>query len=247
MAPSFLTRLQVGILRRIAPPVPAPLKTVYDGQSKLAMCFGEEFLKSVRGKTVVDFGCGNGLEVIELAKAGVEQVIGVEIDENLLVTARQNAAQAGVADRCQFVPRPDGLVDMVISLDCFEHYADPMQILQAVHAMLRPNGIFQVSFGPPWYHPWGEHLVELPPWTHVCFSEEAVVRWRQLMRGGDATTYADLGLNQMKVARFERLLAQSGFQIDSLKVVPIRPLRWLHNRFTREFTTSVVRAVLRKP
>jgi SAM-dependent methyltransferase len=243
---SMFTRLQVGILRRIAPPVPLPLKTVYDGKSKLAMCFGPEFLNGCRGKTVVDFGCGNGLEVIELAKAGAELVIGIEIDECLLTSARQNAAQAGVGDRCLFVPHPDRPVDMVVSLDCFEHYADPVTVLRTVYAMLRQNGIFQVSFGPPWYHPWGEHLIELPPWAHVFFSESAVVRWRQLMRGGDATSYAEIGLNQMKVAHFERLAVQSGFEIDSLEVVPIKPLRWIHNRFTREFTTSVVRAVLRK-
>ena len=245
--PSLLTRLQVGVLRRIAPPVPLPLETVYDGKSKLTMLLGKEFLNGVRGLTALDFGCGYGLEVIEMAKAGARLAIGLEIEEELLAKARQNAEAAGVADRCRFVERVADPVDLVVSLDCFEHYADPASVLQTIFAMLRPGGKFHVSFGPPWYHPRGMHLNELPPWTHVFCSEEAVVRWRRLMRGGEASTYAELGLNQMTVRRFLRLLSQSGFEVEYLRVVPIRPLRLLHNRLTREFTTSVVQCIARRP
>jgi SAM-dependent methyltransferase len=245
--PSFSTRLQVELLRRIAPPVPLPLQTVYDGKSKLAVLLGDDFLKSVRGLTVLDFGCGYGLETIELAKAGTALAIGLEIDENLLSAARRNAEQAGVSHLCRFISHPELPVDRVISLDCFEHYADPVLVFRTIFDLLRPGGLLHVSFGPPWFHPRGCHLHELPPWTHVFFSEEAVVRWRQLMRGGNATTYAELGLNQMTVGRFVKLAKQSGFEVHFLRVAPIRPLRWFHNRLTREFTTSVVQCALRKP
>jgi hypothetical protein len=102
------------------------------------------------------------------------------------------------------------------------------------------------SWGPPWYHPRGMHLNELPPWTHVFCAEEAVLRWRQLMRGGTATTYSEIGLNRMTVSRFEKLAGLSGLRIELLKVVPIRPLRLIHNRLTREFTTSIVQSKLVK-
>jgi hypothetical protein len=88
------------------------------------------------------------------------------------------------------------------------------------------------------------HLNELPPWSHVIFAEEAVVRWRRLMRGGTASTYKEIGLNKMTIARFEKLIGSSAFQIEMLRVVPIRPLRLVHNRLTREFTTSIVQSKL---
>lgn len=50
----------------------------------------------------------------------------------------------------------------------------------------------------------------------------------------------------MSIARFERLIASSPFRLASLELVPIRKLRLFHNRFTREFTTSVVRCRLLK-
>jgi 2-polyprenyl-3-methyl-5-hydroxy-6-metoxy-1,4-benzoquinol methylase len=245
--PSLIVRLQVELMRRIAPPVPLPLQTLYDEKSKLAMLLGNDFLQSLRGLVVLDFGCGYGLETIEMAKAGARLAIGLEIEEELLAAARRNAEQAGVGDRCQFVSQAQGPVDRVISLDCFEHYADPAQVLRTLFELLRPGGSLHVSFGPPWYHPKGMHLNELPPWTHVFCGEEAVLRWRQLMRGGNALTYAEVGLNRMTVARFVRLIRASHFEIELLRVMPIQPLRWVHNRLTREFTTSVVQCALRKP
>jgi hypothetical protein len=51
----------------------------------------------------------------------------------------------------------------------------------------------------------------------------------------------------MTVRRFERLVRESPFEIDVLEIVPIRRLRRLHNRLTRELLTSTVRCRLRKP
>ena len=48
----------------------------------------------------------------------------------------------------------------------------------------------------------------------------------------------------MTVARFRRLIGESGFAISSFEPVPIRRLRHLHNCFTEEFLTSVVQCVL---
>ncbi|MGO9097432.1 MAG: hypothetical protein ACLQGV_19705 [Bryobacteraceae bacterium] len=63
-------RTQVRLLKLIAPPVPKPLSSVYDGKSKLSMTFGPDFLPLLRGLVVVDFGCGNGLEALEMAAGG---------------------------------------------------------------------------------------------------------------------------------------------------------------------------------
>jgi predicted RNA methylase len=90
--PNFFVRLQVEILRRIAPPVPKPLQTVYDGKSKIQALLGPAILEEIVDKVVVDFGSGHGLEAIEIAKCGATHVIGVEIEEELLVKARDNAA-----------------------------------------------------------------------------------------------------------------------------------------------------------
>ncbi len=241
---SLLCDAQVALLRRIAPPVPLPLSTRYDGLSKL-----EILLPGVRdlvdGKVVVDFGCGRGLETVELARYGAK-VIAVDIDTEALGEAKRRALDAGVS--AEFLTHaPPAVADAVISLDAFEHFEDPEQILRIMYDLLAPGGKAYISWGPPWYHPRGCHLHELPPWTHVFFSMKAILAWRRLMRGGNAQHWMDIGLNQMTIARFQRMVSESAFEVERLETVPIRPLRILHSQLTREWTTSITRAVLVKP
>lgn len=105
-----------------------------------------------------------------------------------------------------------------------------------------------MSFGPTWRHPLGGHLFSVFPWAHLMFSEQALIRWRSTFKTDGATRFSEVagGLNQMTIARFERLIADSPLQFASLELVPIKKLRPFHNRVTREFTTAVVRCRLIK-
>ena len=67
---------------------------------------------------------------------------------------------------------------------------------------------------------------------------------RSTFKTGGARTILESGLNKMTVGRFERLIAKSPFTFERLEVVPIRKLRPIANRLTREFTTSIVRCRL---
>ena len=241
--------LQYRILKRIAPQEPPYLTgAVYEGQSKIKMLLGEEILRDVCGKVVVDFGCGDGHEAIELARNGARQVIGIDNRFRALCRARENARRAGVADVCVFCADGGYSADAIISLDGFEHFGDPGAVLQAMYHLLKPGGVVYASFGPTWYHPLGGHLFSVFPWAHLIFSEPALIRWRSELRTDGATRFGEVegGLNGMTITRFERLLQGSPFVVDSLETKPIRKLRLLHNRITREFTTSVVRCKLRK-
>ena len=106
-----------------------------------------------------------------------------------------------------------------------------------------------MSFGPTWYHPMGGHLFSVFPWAHLLFSEASLIAWRSDFKSDGARFFHEVegGLNQMTIKRFEKIVKHSGLKIESLDLVPIRPLRWL-SKFpgTREFTTSLVRCVLVK-
>ncbi len=104
------------------------------------------------------------------------------------------------------------------------------------------------SFGPTWYHPLGGHLFSVFPWEHLVFSEDALIAWRADSKTDGATKFHETagGLNGMTIARFERMVGDSPFEIGSLEPVPIRKLKRLHSKWNREWTTAVVRARLRK-
>ena len=243
----MLTNLQYRILKRISPGAPGCCSgSVYEGKSKLAIQLGDDIFTRIAGKVVVDFGCGEGADAVELAGKGAKRVIGIDNREEILQTARQKAISAGVQDNCVFATSTNELADVVISMDAFEHFADPAEILRIMNTLLQPAGEAFVSFGPTWYHPLGGHLFSVFPWAHLIFSEKALIGWRSTFKTDGATRFSEVagGLNQMTIAKFEQLVAGSPLKCAALELVPIKKLRRFHNRFTREFTIAVVRCRL---
>lgn len=242
-----MTQLQYRVLKRFFPKGEnTHMEDAYAGKSKLQTLLGQSLLEELRGKTVIDFGCRSGLEAVEMAQYA-KQVIGVDILEDKLAEARERAAAAGLTN-CSFTTRADTKVDLIISLDSFEHFDQPEKILALMHDLLVTGGKVIASFGPTWFHPNGGHFFSVFPWAHLLFTEDALIRWRSDFRDDGATRFREVagGLNQITIRRFRKMVRNSGFSLERLETVPIRRLALLHNRLTEEFTTSLVRCVMVK-
>lgn len=240
--------LGYGILRAIAPDPPQRAgESQADQDCKLERYFGPEFLGSLRGKTVIDFGCGDGLQAVSIARRVPDcRVIGLDIQPRFLEKARLRAARNGVSSRCRFAETTDERADVIFSIDAFEHFSDPSAILAIMSDLLRPDGEVLASFGPTWLHPYGGHLFSVFPWAHLVFTEGALIRWRARFRSDGATRFREVegGLNQIRIADFERLVQDSPLAIDWLETVPIRNLSFLRWTPLREFGSSIVRCRL---
>jgi SAM-dependent methyltransferase len=214
--------------------------------SKLAVLFGEDIFEELADKVVLDYGSGDGENCIELAERGIRRVIGLDIQASLLRDARAEAEHRGVASRCAFVTQTDERADVVLSTDAFEHFADPADVLRGMRRLVRDDGYALVEFGYPWYHPYGGHLFAVFPWAHLVFTERALIRWRSDFKTDGARRFSEVagGLNQMTITRWERLVRESPFTFRTYELVPIRVMKRFHNRLTREFFTSFVRARL---
>ena len=68
--------------------------SAYEGRSKLETLIGKRIWEETRGKIVIDFGCGDGADAVEVAGHGAKRVIGIDIRERALAKAR-NAAATG--------------------------------------------------------------------------------------------------------------------------------------------------------
>lgn len=242
----MLDSLQYRILKSLYPQSP-DLLAESGGKSKLHL-LGDKFLCKIPGKTIIDFGCGCGNEAIEMAQRGANRVIGIDIREDHLETARGAAAKAGVQDSCSFATATSEKADIIVSVDAFEHFSDPAAILRIMGSLLKPDGVMLISFGPTWYHPLGGHLFSVFPWAHLFFSESALVRWRSTFKSDGATRFSEVagGLNQITIGKFRKIVAQSDFDLLQIEQVPIRKLKPVHNRLTQEFTTALVRGELVK-
>ena len=125
-------------------------------------------------------------------------------------------------------------------------FDDPAAILRIMRRLLKDDGCVIAAFGPTWYHPLGGHLFSVFPWAHLLFTEKSLIRWRSDFKTDGATRFgeAEGGLNQMTISRFEAVVAKSDFKFAEFELVPIRKLRPVANRLTREFTTAIVRCKL---
>jgi 2-polyprenyl-3-methyl-5-hydroxy-6-metoxy-1,4-benzoquinol methylase len=231
------------------------------GASKLEHFWGADSVTRFKGARVLDFGCGKGREAVAVALAGAEEVYGIDIRENCLQAARHLAAASGVTEKCVFlngimeekaIRREIVDMDYAYSLDSFEHFAYPEEVLAQIRDHLRPGGRLLVSFGPPWKHPRGCHMMFLRPvpWMHLIFKEETIMAVRSLYKTDGAKRFEEVegGLNKMTVGRFLRLVEASGFEVEDLHLIPIKGIKWFVNmKILREYMTSVVQCVLVKP
>ncbi len=217
-----------------------------NAERKLNNLVGKNWPEYFRGKSAIDYGCGDGRESVQMALVGATKVIGIDISPAGLITAARFAAEAGVEKQCSFVTElaPDTRADIVATFDAFEHFEDPGAMLRVFRRTLNPGGLVLVGFGPSWYHPYGSHICPFP-WAHLILSEAAIIRWRNLYWSGNPRTFRETGVHHLSIKAFRRAVEENGFAFEHFECVPIRRLAPVHSKLTREFTTTFVRAVLR--
>jgi SAM-dependent methyltransferase len=97
------------------------------------------------GADVADVGCGAGRALVELATAYPgSRFVGFDPDPAQIERARASAAAAGVADRIRFETSTvdGGPYDVIFTFDVVHDAGDPLGLLRAVHAALRPDGTY---------------------------------------------------------------------------------------------------------
>jgi SAM-dependent methyltransferase len=219
--------------------------SAYQGRSKLEVLLGPRIWTEIAEKLVIDFGCGAGGEAVEMAQRGARRVIGIEIRESFIAEARKRAEREGVSDRCMFAQQTTEKADIILSIDSFEHFDDPAQVLRTMRGLLNDDGTVIIQF-VPWYHPLGGHLFSVFPWAHLIFTERSLIRWRSDFKKDGARRFFEIegGLNQMTIRQFKKLVGESEFEFADFELVPIKRARMLSTPLTREFFTASVRCRL---
>ena len=112
----------------------------------------EPLLPDFAGKEVLDLGCGYGWHCIYAAEHGARQVTGIDLSDKMLAVARQKTSAPNVAYRCcaiEDVRFADSSFDIVLSSLALHYVEDYVGVVQNVHRMLRPGGVFLFSCEHP--------------------------------------------------------------------------------------------------
>ncbi|HYJ81010.1 MAG TPA: class I SAM-dependent methyltransferase [Longimicrobiaceae bacterium] len=227
----------------------------------------------LRGKSVLDVGCGTGEMVMEAAQLGAARAVGVDLLPRWIALARERVeGRPELRERVDFVCadihawEPAERFDVVISRTAFEHIHDPGPFLHRLVQFLAPGGMF-ATLWQPFHGPFGDHLggffrVRIP-YRGVLFNERALLRLRaEFFRPGDPVERwgdIDIGMNRLRYSEFVRLCRETGLEIVLLRpnLTPrhrrlLRPLMRLSDALgripiVRDYVAAAPIALLRRP
>jgi len=145
--------------------------------------------RHVRGKRVLDYGCGIGLSAVVQVESGAAHVTGVDLFEERIIEGRPFVASMGLSDRIRLEHAPDtrqlpfagGAFEVVTCNAMLEHIPQPRDAwIREIWRMVAPGGMLIVNETPNKYLPWDFHTLGLPLTNWL---PSPVARWIGVMTG----------------------------------------------------------------
>jgi len=209
-------------------------------------------MPDVKGCTVMDAGCALGRMCVDIALAGAERVVGIDIVQHYLDFAQANLEQnyPHLVDVVEFKlidlkDFDETGFDYIVSKESFEHMLDLPAILAEMKRCLKPGGRLFTGFGPLWNSPYGDHRMthSILPWFHLLKSEDTIIRGMSKRRKREVVSIDELGMNMLSLAEYRRIFNESGmktvrFEVNrSSNIVSkiftlLSKLPWLEEYFT---------------
>jgi 2-polyprenyl-6-hydroxyphenyl methylase/3-demethylubiquinone-9 3-methyltransferase len=109
-----------------------------------------EKIATLRGKSVLDVGCGGGILSEAMARAGAD-VLGIDLSQAVLDVAELHALEGKIDVRYraiaaeQLAAERHGQFDLVTCMEMLEHVPDPAASIEALAALAKPGGDIVVS------------------------------------------------------------------------------------------------------
>ena len=154
-------------------------------------------LPDLKGRRVVDLGCGFGWFCRWAREAGAADVLGLDVSENMLARARETTRDSAIRYRqadLETIDLPPAAFDIAYSALTLHYIESLARLFATVHRALVPGGHFVFSAEHPLYTAQGPEYLDEGPRTSDWLAKGVVKQHRTL-----ATTF--------------NLLAEAGFSV----------------------------------
>lgn len=111
-------------------------------------------LPNLKGKRVVDLGCGYGWFCRWALTQGAREILGIDVSERMLTRARSEAGQTGIIyqqNDLETLTLPEAAFDLAYSSLVLHYVEDLARLFAVVHRALTPGGKFVFSIEHPIY------------------------------------------------------------------------------------------------
>ena len=143
----------------------------------------------IKGRTLLDVGCGNALYSLELARKGAAKVVGIDISEVMIGLCKKSSDAENLSDRCTFIQtdlleyKPEKKFDVSFGIGLFDYIKNPLPVLTKMREVSTDKAIMAFPRLYTWRAP--------------------VRKVRLTLKGCDVYFYSK--------AKIERLLRDAGF------------------------------------
>lgn len=142
-----------------------------------------------QGRRILDIGCGIGGPAFLLASKYGADVVGIDIEPQLIEEARLRAEKLGLSSRCEFVPVepgplpfPDESFDIVLSTGVIMQIENKMEVFEEARRVLKPAGVLTCY---DWMKPEGDYSEDMRYWfkmERLTYSMKTFDEYEAMMR-----------------------------------------------------------------
>jgi len=197
-------------------------------------------LGPVAGLDVLEIGCGDGRNYVEMARRGA-RVTGVDVSDAQITLARQRVEAAGVpvrllrADAADLSLLPDAAFDAIVAIYVFPYVEAMADCLAECTRLLRPGG--RLIFAQD--HPirasfWDEEMQEESVLPARSYFDDSPLHWTFV--GTDAAMRS----HHRTLDWWFTALHEAGFAVTNLRELPL-PDGWADDPDVDEYTRDIAR------
>ena len=229
------------------------------------------------GKRVLEIGCGQGAVSYFHHRNFARSVVGIDLNREAMNAGARialdpdgNGPSFAEAD-AHHLPFADGSFDLVIADNTFEHFTDPLRVMQEAYRVLAPGGVLHVPSFSSIYAKYGAHMKTFikVPWCNLLFTQKVVVEVLAKLAEEQPRIALDYpavktrplpvtirgirrhnDLNDITYRSFHRMAVSAGFDIEQFGITYTGLIGRVVSRFRLPFLSDVfsyqAHVVLRK-